>query len=185
MEPQPGYHSTGRSVSLFCETYGGPVVRALTRASRRFYFEPPHILYRAAGHPASVLMIASSSQTDALQEFFTSATPGDRVERLSSREAIEAFPLLAPERLGGCRAPSRDGRYRRPRIAAGIPTALQDARWNLSADTTLTQLARHGDAWTLSTSRGDIRAATVVNAAGAWAGEIGKLAGAMDIGLRP
>ncbi len=95
MEPQPGYHSTGRSVSLFCETYGGPVVRALTRASRRFYFEPPSTFCTAPlVTPRPLLMIASSSQTDALQEFFTSATPGDRVERLSSREAIEALPIV-------------------------------------------------------------------------------------------
>src|SRR5689334_10065235 len=40
-ETQPGYHSTGRSAALFMETYGPPAVRALTRASRAFYEQPP------------------------------------------------------------------------------------------------------------------------------------------------
>src|ERR1700742_4006536 len=39
-EPQPGYHSTGRSAALFIETYGPEQVRALTRASRAFFENP-------------------------------------------------------------------------------------------------------------------------------------------------
>ncbi len=40
-EPHPGYHSTGRSAALFMETYGPEQVRALTRASRPFFENPP------------------------------------------------------------------------------------------------------------------------------------------------
>src|SRR5262249_42966333 len=40
-EPHPGYHSTGRSAALYMETYGPEQVRALTRASRRFFENPP------------------------------------------------------------------------------------------------------------------------------------------------
>src|SRR5216117_3573497 len=40
-EPHPGYHSTGRSAALLMETYGPEQVRALTRASRRFFENPP------------------------------------------------------------------------------------------------------------------------------------------------
>jgi D-arginine dehydrogenase len=186
MEPQPGYHSTGRSVSLFCETYGAPVVRTLTRASRRFYFEPPRAFCTAPlVTPRPILMIASSGQADALQEFFASTTPQDRVERLSPREAIEAFPLLAPGDLVGAALLRETADIDVHELLQGCLRLFRTRGGTLSADTTLTQLARRGDTWTLSTSRGDIRAATVVNAAGAWAGEIGKLAGAMNIGLRP
>jgi D-arginine dehydrogenase len=40
-EDRPGYHSTGRSAALFTEIYGNASIRALTRASRKFLFEPP------------------------------------------------------------------------------------------------------------------------------------------------
>ena len=40
-ESQPGYHSTGRSAAMFMESYGPPAVRALTRASRKFFTQPP------------------------------------------------------------------------------------------------------------------------------------------------
>src|SRR5436305_15291636 len=41
MEEHPGYHSTGRSAALYSAIYGNSVIRALSRASRQFLFEPP------------------------------------------------------------------------------------------------------------------------------------------------
>ncbi|MBP8184042.1 MAG: FAD-dependent oxidoreductase, partial [Rhodoferax sp.] len=40
-ETQPGYHATGRSAAMYSETYGNATVRAITSASRPFYFDPP------------------------------------------------------------------------------------------------------------------------------------------------
>src|SRR4051812_15693172 len=39
-EEQPGYHTTGRSAALYSTIYGNAPVRALTRASRDFLFQP-------------------------------------------------------------------------------------------------------------------------------------------------
>ena len=39
-EDQPGYHTTGRSAALYTQAYGPPAIRALTRASWRFYDDP-------------------------------------------------------------------------------------------------------------------------------------------------
>ncbi|HST01886.1 MAG TPA: FAD-dependent oxidoreductase, partial [Usitatibacter sp.] len=41
MEEHPGYHSTGRSAALYSAIYGNSVIRALSRASRPFLFDPP------------------------------------------------------------------------------------------------------------------------------------------------
>ena len=40
-EEHPGMHSTGRSAAMFEESYGPAQVRALTRASRPFFEQPP------------------------------------------------------------------------------------------------------------------------------------------------
>src|SRR5881628_1338108 len=40
-EDQCGYHSTGRSAAFYLESYGGPKVAALTRASRAILSDPP------------------------------------------------------------------------------------------------------------------------------------------------
>src|SRR6478609_11648163 len=41
MEDRPGYHSTGRSAATYEPNYGPHSIRALTRASRDFFFSPP------------------------------------------------------------------------------------------------------------------------------------------------
>src|SRR5436190_22093967 len=67
-EPQPGYHSTGRSAALFMESYGTPQVRALTLASRAFFDAPPpgfaeHPLLT----PRGALLVAARGQEAELQ----------------------------------------------------------------------------------------------------------------------
>jgi D-arginine dehydrogenase len=46
-------------------------------------------------------------------------------------------------------------------------------------------LERDANTWSVMTTHDTVRAQIVVNAGGAWAGDIGKLAGAIDVGLRP
>src|SRR5579859_8201186 len=53
-ESRPGIHATGRSAALFAPSYGGREIRAVTRASRRFFDQPPagfceHPLLRSRG----------------------------------------------------------------------------------------------------------------------------------------
>src|SRR5262249_34172586 len=68
-ETRPGYHATSRSAALFAPTYGGREIRALTRASRHFFDQPP------AGFcdqplllPRGCLYIARSDQHAPLRE---------------------------------------------------------------------------------------------------------------------
>src|SRR5439155_25353011 len=70
-EPQPGYHSTGRSAALFIESYGPPQVRALTRASRSFFESPgtgfsDHPLLT----PRGTLFVATDQQAGQLAEYW-------------------------------------------------------------------------------------------------------------------
>src|SRR6478609_1194617 len=76
-ESQPGYHSTGRSAAMFMESYGPPMVRALTRASRSFYEHPP------AGFtdvpllsPRGVMYLATHEQVDQMRALHAELAPG-------------------------------------------------------------------------------------------------------------
>ena len=40
-EEFPGYHTTGRSAAVYTASYGHPVIRALSAASRPFFDAPP------------------------------------------------------------------------------------------------------------------------------------------------
>src|ERR1700757_987945 len=66
-EPQPGYHSTGRSAALFSTIYGNAAVRALTRASEAFLFESPAwFTPTRLVSPRPTMFFATQGQADAL-----------------------------------------------------------------------------------------------------------------------
>ncbi|HSC61054.1 MAG TPA: FAD-dependent oxidoreductase, partial [Rhizomicrobium sp.] len=97
-EEQPGYHSTGRSAALFSEIYGNGVVRALSRASRDFFYRPPagfaeHPLVK----PRGSLYIARQEQIPRLEEFARNADLAGSIRRLSREDALRACPVLRPE----------------------------------------------------------------------------------------
>jgi len=41
MEPQPGYHATGRSAAFFAAAYGNRIIRDITGVCERFFLQPP------------------------------------------------------------------------------------------------------------------------------------------------
>jgi len=186
-ESQPGYHTTGRSAAMFIETYGPPLVRALTVGSRSFYESPPvgfteHPILTARG----MLMIATKDQQPHLDEAYTIAQQvGSKVERLSPSEACQYVPVLRPERLAGATYEAEPTDLDVHALHQGFLKGIRqhDGKVIVSAD--VTKLTRHDNIWRIDTSNGTFEAATVVNAAGAWCDEIAKLVGAPPVGLVP
>ena len=75
-EAQPGMHSTGRSAAMFMESYGPPAVRALTRASRQFYEQPPAGFCESALlQPRGALYVAQHGQQAAMQHLHADLAP--------------------------------------------------------------------------------------------------------------
>lgn len=189
-ESQPGFHSTGRSAAMFMETYGPPMVRALTRASRAFYERPPEGFSPALIQPRGVLYLATHGQEKELaqtrQEL--SVNCPDLVT-LGAGTTLAHVPCLRPDVVHGALydAGAQDmdvhalhqGFLRGFRQKAGADGELRTAA-------TLTLATHDGQRWTLQFSDGEtLRAKTVVNAAGAWADELAAMFGAQPIGLVP
>ncbi len=79
-ESQPGYHTTGRSAAMFIETYGPPLVRALTVGSRSFYESPPvGFTEHPILTPRGMLMIATEAHRSHLDEALYNRATG-RIE---------------------------------------------------------------------------------------------------------
>src|SRR6185295_9433777 len=98
-----GYHATGRSAAMFMESYGPPAVRALTRASRAFYEQPPEGFGAAPLlTPRGVLYLAAHGQEALLQETQrTLAASGCELERLDADAALARVGCLRPEVVHG------------------------------------------------------------------------------------
>jgi len=186
MEARPGYHSTGRSAAVFASTYGNSTVRALTCVSRSFFFAPPTgFCSTSLVKPRLVLILANSTQREALDNFGEVAFPGDRIEALTPAQALQYCPILRPDELSGALL------YRGPadievhELHQGYLRLLKMRGGDIKSNTEVIGLERSNGEWSVNIPGEVLRASIVVNAAGAWAGKLGKLAGAYDIGLEP
>ena len=186
-ESQPGYHSTGRSAALYTQTYGHPVVRALTVASWDFYTNPPdgfseHPLLT----PRGVLLIGRADQTAALDRDFTEGrrlTPS--VERLDRARTLARAPFLKDDYVDGAVWEPDAMDMDVHAIHTGYLRGLKARGGRLVTDAGVTALERRDGLWVATTPAGNFAAPVLVNAAGAWADVVAGLAGVRPIGLVP
>lgn len=186
MESQPGYHTTGRSAATFIDTYGPAPVRALTRASERFYYNPPagftdHPLLT----PRGILMVAREDQLALLDATIRELSDAPDLRQVGAAEVEAAMPLL---RKGYARAGLINNEVSDIDVHALHQGYLKMLRANggvIRLGSEVTDLAREGGLWRITTRDGAVLAGRIVNAAGAWADDIGALAGASPIGLVP
>lgn len=186
MEEQPGYHSTGRSAAIFAHTYGNHIVRALTRASRGFFYSPPaDFCASPLVKPRAILVTARAGQEASLAAFIGSIDPADQFDEKSVNEAIELCPILRPEGLIGAVFSQSPADIEVHELQRGYLRMLRARGGQLTTSGKILGAERVGDIWILTTRQGTVRARNIVNAAGAWAGEIARLCGAQDVGLQP
>src|SRR6185437_4047086 len=186
MEAQPGYHSTGRSAAVFFEAYGSEQVRALTRASRSFLYAPPtNFCAERLVRPRGILLAARHGQEPALRQILSAAVPMDELREMTALETTRAHPVLRVDGLIGGVYTERCADIEVNELHRGYLRLLHSRKVTLSKHTEVTGLERLSDKWLINTGRGSLRADIVVNAAGAWADAIAKLAGLTGVGLQP
>jgi len=179
-EDMPGYHSTGRSAAFWDECYGGPGVVPLTLASGDFLRE--HGFLR----PRGALYIGRVNDKCALDEFMQEyAGTGVSIERTGRAGIDKRAPHLRQEWCDAIWEPA----------CADIDVAalhqhylkvLRQGGVDLLCRARVAVLDAEPGGWRITTQQGEThRAACVVNAAGAWADDLAKLAGARPLGIKP
>ena len=184
-ESQPGYHSTGRSAAFWSETYGGPLIQPLTSASHGLLASPPpEFSDRPFLSPRGAIHIADEEGAPLLDRMSATFQGSVALERLD-RHALDArIPGLRPSWAHGIAEAScadidvagLHHAYLKAARAAGA-TLLVNAR--------MERARRTGEGWRLETSAGEVRAAILVDAAGAWADQVAQAAGMAPMGVRP
>ena len=184
-EDQPGYHTTGRSAALFLLTYGNETVRTLTRASQQFFYDPPESFFGALVKPRTLLVTAREGQQERLDAVLGSLASGDRFSVVSPEQARTLCPILRPEGLVGGAYCDTCADIEVHELLQGYIRRFKASGGAMRFGSKVLGIGYSGDRWTITTPQGVVRAEKVVNAAGAWAGELAKLAGASDLGLTP
>ncbi|MES2494822.1 MAG: FAD-dependent oxidoreductase [Pseudomonadota bacterium] len=177
-EDQPGYHSTGRSAAFWSETYGGPVVQPLTSASFAYLEENGFLAERGEIH------IARAGDIPLVEAMTDAFGDSVRLDRLSGEALAARVPGLRPDFVTGL-----DEQTCRDIDVAGLHAhylaRARRAGVALLTDARILALEREANEWRIGTRAGEIRAGLVVNAAGAWADDVARLAGAAPIGIQP
>lgn len=183
-EEQPAYHATGRSAAVLLEFNHNPVLRRLIVASAPFFRQPPagfcaQPLLRQAG----CLLLGRGEPWHQLSALApTLRQEGVSVQRLEPADLLRRLPVLAEEALDGGLFLGEDGHLDVHELLSGYlrPVTRQggELRCNVEVTGVVTEKGRCTG---LQTSRGRLYARRVVNAAGAWVGELGRLAGAAPI----
>jgi len=184
MEEHAGHHTTGRSAAVFAEGYGNRAVRALTRASRAFLERPPPgFAEEPLLAPRGWMFVGREDQLTLLAALEEEL--GEGVRRLAPAEAVDRVPILRRDDLAGA---LWDGAARDVDVHGlhqGYLRQLRARGGTLRLSTRAVRLARAGGLWRVEAERAVFDAPVVVDAAGAWAEEVGRLAGAVPIGLVP
>ena len=186
-EVHVGYHSTGRSAALYAPQYGSPVIRRLTVASGPFFRSPP------PGFVATPLLtdrgfmtIGRDEQGAALERHEAVArASGQTPQRITTREACALVPALRPAAAAWALL---DPTAQDIDVEALLQGLLRGARAHGARVATSRQvdsLERAGTDWHVGGPGLEVRAAIVVNAAGAWADELAAMAGVAPLGLVP
>lgn len=179
-EDAPGRHATGRSAALYSEYFGPPAVRALTAASRDFLTDPPHgFADTPLLSPRGVVTVALPGAEAEFEAALATAraAPSGAVE-IPPAEAARLVPVLRADRYASAMhkpgamdidvAALHQGYLRGVRATGRVVTGAR-----------VQTLKRVGTRW----RAGDHTAPVLVDAAGAWADEVARLAGAGPLGL--
>jgi D-arginine dehydrogenase len=186
-ESQPGYHSTGRSAAMYVETYGNAGVRALTVAGRDFFRSPPagfaeHPLVT----PRGSMFVGSAEQSALVRQMYDeSHALSPSVRLIAAQDALTRCPALRPET---CERALLDPDAMDIDVHALHQGYLRSARLlgaRVLSHAQVDALDRSASHWRVRAGEHEFTAAIVVNAAGAWADELARLAGASPLGLQP
>ena len=169
------FHASGRSAALYEPQYGPPPIVALSLASGDAFREVPGLLT-----PRGLMLVARSDQRTAfLEDVSTMGFTPLPVEAAHAR-----VPILNPETVA--------------------LTAVADHGWDIDTDLLIQQFARQVRAngrietgarvtalapepggWRATHAGGTLTGRMLINAAGAWADEVARLAGVRPLGLQP
>ncbi|MBP5074533.1 FAD-binding oxidoreductase [Pseudomonas chlororaphis] len=187
-ESHPAYHSTGRSAALYTAAYGTPQVRALTLASRDFFDAPPegfceHSLLSPRGE---MTVDFTGDPTELNNQYLSAKATVPEMQLLSADEACARLPILRREKVHGALYDPSASDIDTDALHQGYLRGIRRNQGEVRTDCEVLGLSRDEQGqWQVQTAGQTFSAPILINAAGAWADQVGAMAGAQPLGLQP
>lgn len=177
---QPASGSSGKSAAGVRAQFSNETNIRLSQESIAEYAAMPHSGYHAGGY----LMLVPHALWDGHQAGIALQRQlGVATEALTPQQA-QVHLAFDPAGLGGCSYCATDGFVDPHALTFEYVRLAREAGAQVLTETAVTAIDRRHTGWHLTTSRGEVQAAQILNAAGAWSGEVGALAG-LAIPVRP
>lgn len=185
-EDRPGVHATGRSAAFWHESYGGVGVQPLSAASFATLARPPaDFSDRPFLAPRAALTIGRREEKVAVDAFTAEfAAKGVDVVRLNAADVAARVPGIRPDWTEA----AYEGACSDIDVAALHAAYLRAAKRagaGLVTRAPLIAASRRGGRWHARTGQGDMTAALIVNAAGAWADGVATACGVAPVAIQP
>jgi len=179
-EKQLGYHSTGRSAATYIRNYGNSTLRVLNNLAFRYL--NGDAIGESVLQPRGELLLVTPQDESGFTEFMKSA---QGVEALTAQEASEIVPCIRTEKISAALYEPDASDIDVDRLLQGYVKQLKKNSGEIFTNTKVSALTRDGHNWLATTNNGNYKSRSLINAAGAWADQIGMLAGLPSIGLQP
>jgi dimethylglycine dehydrogenase len=172
--------STWHAAGLCTQFASNPRTMRLLKRSLDLYAALERDTGQSVGlHQCGSVRLAESD--DRLDQFEhvggVAAQAGVPFEIVTPDAARELFPLMVPDRVLAAAYLPTDGHVDPSGVTNALAQGAAAAGVQIFRHTKVSAAAREGGGWTLETTRGAVRVDVVVNAAGQWAREVGRLAG--------
>ncbi len=183
-EPELGLHATGRSAASYVPSYGPAMVRRLTVASLAGFGALSEEAGRPLLSPRAVLYVAGAGGVPALERILA-AQAGGPVRDLPVTEAIALSPALRPEVVVRAAIDETASDLDVAGLLQAYAVRLRARGGRVVRGGRVLAIRRDALAWTVETGSTRVVAGAVVNAAGAWADPVARLAGMPELGIEP
>ncbi|WP_312861794.1 NAD(P)/FAD-dependent oxidoreductase [Segnochrobactrum spirostomi] len=170
------FHASGRSAALYEPMYGAPSVVALSQASAETFFAVPDLL-----KPRGLMLVASADE----EEAFRHEVAAMALSPIGVAEARDAVPVLNPESVAFAARGDQAWDIDTDLLIQAHARTIRAHGGTIVTDAAVTGLARTPTGWLATTKAGEFGGRLLINAAGAWADAIARLAGVAPVGLQP
>ncbi len=187
MEATLAYHTTGRSVATFLESYGGHTIRLLTTASRVFMEDPPEGFGRPLLKPLPLIWVAPHGDVDDMNSMYEAVVelvPDMRV--LTADEVVAATKVVRSDWVAAGLLEPGASEIDVAALHGGYASGLRARGGEIHTSAAVASMRRVGHNWRVIDRVGnEFEAPVVVNAAGSWCDLVATIAGARPVGIHP